>query len=126
MTPAPSIAYRPDAMLIRYLIATIEHARALFALWKDGSATIMWGVNSDADRNDYEVFETEGVILRPVTTGEARKFLVWTVPDSLRRNEVGLFLMTVRILPRDALEMIQMEPDHSDPVWEATKNNVLN
>ena len=71
-------------------------------------------------------FETEGVILQPVTTGEARKFLVWTVPDSLRRNEVGLFLMTVRILPKDALTMIQMEPDHSDPVWEATKNNVLN
>ncbi len=34
--------------------------------------------------------------------------------------------MTVRILPKDALKIIQMEPDYSDPVWEATKNNVLN
>ena len=31
-----------------------------------------------------------------------------------------------RLLPKDALTMIQMEPDHFDPVWEATKNNVLN
>jgi len=86
----------------------------------------MWGANGDPDRSNFEVMEAENVVMRPVTVGEARKFLVWTVPDSLARDENGLFFMTVRVLPKDALVMIQGEPDHSDPVWEAMKKNVMN
>jgi hypothetical protein len=104
---------KKDDVFVRYLHETIENASSVLCVTSDGRTMMFWNVAARNKPEDYGVRrhdESGGSISRRLTAGEARRLVLWAMPETLQRTGGLMYLMYLSLATEAALRIIQGRP----------------